>query len=92
MDFVLELLKKYEENGWALCKDERWRFTPAGFLLSNVLIGELLDAQTRQRTQISKPWQKEAIGEEAQMTLFDKRPVAAGLFGGRRLIGSNEFL
>jgi hypothetical protein len=56
-----------------------------------MLIGELLDAQTRQRTQISKPWQTESAAEDAQMTLFDKRPVAAGLFGGRRLIGRNEF-
>ena len=91
MDFVLELLHKYEENGWALYKDGRWRFTPTGFLISNTLIGEMLEAQTRQRTQISKPWQTESAGEEAQMTLFDKRPVAAGLFGGRRLIGRNEF-
>jgi oxygen-independent coproporphyrinogen-3 oxidase len=91
MDFVLELLHKYEESGWAFYKDGRWRFTPKGFMLSNTLIGELLEAQTRQRTQISKPWQTESAGEEAQMTLFDKRPVAAGLFGGRRLIGRNEF-
>jgi len=91
MDFVLELMHKYEKSGWAFFKDERWRFTPMGFLLSNTLIGELLDAQTKQRTQISKPWQTESAGEETQMTLFDKRPVAAGLFGGRRLIGRNEF-
>jgi len=91
MDFVLELLRKYEENGWAVFKEGRWRFTPTGFLLSTNLIGELLEAQTKQRTQINKPWQTETAGEEAQMTLFDKRPVAAGLFGGRRLIGRNEF-
>jgi len=63
-----------------------------GFLLSNVLIGEILEAQTKQRTQISKPWQSDSAGDDEQMTLFDKRPVAAGLFGGRRLIGRNEFL
>jgi oxygen-independent coproporphyrinogen-3 oxidase len=92
MDFVLELLKRYEQSGWTYFKEGRWKFTPMGFLLSNALIGELLDAQTRQRTQISKPWQTESESEDAQMTLFDKRPVAAGLFGGRRLIGRNEFL
>ena len=90
MDFVLELLRKYEENGWALYKDGRWRFTPKGFMLSNILIGELLDAQTRQRTQISRPWQSQTIVEETQMTLFDKRPIASGLFGGRRLAGRHE--
>jgi len=92
MDFVLELLHNYEQSGWASFQDGRWRFTPKGFMLSNSLIGEILEAQTRQRTQISKPWQTESAGEETQMTLFDKRPVAAGLFGGRRLIGRNELL
>jgi len=92
MDFVLELMRKYESNGWAQFKDGRWRFTPKGFMLSNTLIGELLDAQTRQRTQISKPWQTESAEEDSQMTLFDKRPVAAGLFGGRRLVGRQELV
>ncbi|MCL2627522.1 MAG: radical SAM family heme chaperone HemW [Oscillospiraceae bacterium] len=92
MDFVLELMHKYEEHGWAAQKEGRWRFTPKGFMVSNTLIGELLEAQTKQRTQISKPWQKDSTGEETQMTLFDKRPVAAGLFGGRRLVGRNELL
>jgi oxygen-independent coproporphyrinogen-3 oxidase len=87
LDFVLELLHKYEANGWALYKDGRWRFTPKGFMLSNTLIGEVLDAQTRQRTQISKPWQTSLGREEAQMTLFDRKPVAAELFGGRKLVG-----
>jgi len=91
MDYMLDLLRKYDEQGWAYCKDDRWRFTPMGFLLSNKLIGELLEAQTKQRNQINKPWQVETVGEEVQMTFFDKRPVAAGLFGGRRLIGRNEF-
>ncbi|MCL2220891.1 MAG: radical SAM family heme chaperone HemW [Oscillospiraceae bacterium] len=92
MDFVLELMHKYEENGWATFKDGRWRFTPKGFMVSNTLIGEILEAQTRQRTQISKPWQTDQVGDDTQLTLFDKRPVAAGLFGGRRLVGRNEFL
>ena len=42
-----ELLYGYEERGWAVQEPEsgRWHFTPTGFLLSNRLIGELLDAQ-----------------------------------------------
>jgi len=92
MDFVLEMMRKYETNGWALFKDGRWRFTPKGFLQWNTLVGELIDAQNRQRTQISKPWQAEAGGEEEQMSLFDKRPVAAGLFGGTRLVGRQELV
>ena len=92
MDLILELLKKYEENGWAQFNDGRWRFTPKGFMLSNKLISEILEAQTRQRTQISKPWQTELDGEEIQMTLFEEKPVGAGLFGGRRLVGQGERL
>ena len=48
MDLVLELLQKYELNGWVLHKNDRWAFTPTGFMLSNTLIGEVLDAQRKQ--------------------------------------------
>jgi len=92
MDYVLDLLRKYEEDGWAFFKDGRWRFTPKGFVISTTLIGELLDAQTKQRTLISKPWETEGTGEELQMTLFNKRPLQSGLFGGRRLVGSQELI
>ena len=83
MDFVLNLLHDYEESGWAQFKDGRWRFTPTGFLISNVLIGELLDAQTKQRTQVSRPWQSVSSGEDSQMTMFPKHPLESGLFGSR---------
>ena len=39
-----ELFAKYEANGLASKTNRRWRFTPKGFLVSNVLIGQLLDA------------------------------------------------
>jgi oxygen-independent coproporphyrinogen-3 oxidase len=70
MDYILELLRGYEEHGWAQFKDGRWRFTPQGFLLSNTLIVDLLDAQTRQRTETVRPWQT-ATGEDVQTTLFE---------------------
>lgn len=35
----------YEHKGWVTRVDQRWRFTPRGFLVSNQLIGELLDCQ-----------------------------------------------
>lgn len=38
-------LECYETKGWAERKDSRWRLTPQGFLLSNQLIGELLEIQ-----------------------------------------------
>ena len=37
--------QEYEQRGWAVQVDHRWRFTPQGFLLSNRLIGELLELQ-----------------------------------------------
>ncbi len=43
------LLQGYVRLGLAKQVDDRWRFTPRGFLLSNQLIGELLDAQAEQR-------------------------------------------
>ncbi|MCL1835599.1 MAG: radical SAM family heme chaperone HemW [Oscillospiraceae bacterium] len=87
MDLILDLMKKYESSGWMVFDEGRWRFTPKGFLLSNTLIGEILDAQARQRTQISKPWQTQQPGEEPQLTLFPKRPLEAGLFGRRKPSG-----
>lgn len=49
MDFapILALLTEYERQGWAEQAERRWRFTPEGFLRSNVLIGQLLEAQER---------------------------------------------
>ena len=44
-DPILALLVDYERQGWAERRDRRWRFTPEGFLRSNVLIGQLLEAQ-----------------------------------------------
>ena len=43
------LLHGYVRMGLAKQVLDRWRFTPRGFLLSNQLIGELLDAQAEQR-------------------------------------------
>lgn len=49
MDFdpLLALLTDYERRGWAQRQDRRWRLTPEGFLRSNALIGQLLEAQER---------------------------------------------
>jgi len=53
INLVLELLRKFESNGWSLFEGERWRLTPKGFILSNTLIGEILEAQEKQ-------WRKDA--------------------------------
>ena len=38
-------LLTYEHHGWAVRENGRWHLTPQGFLLSNRLIGELLEVQ-----------------------------------------------
>ena len=38
-------LQDYERHGWAKQEQGRWRLTPEGFLLSNQLIGQLLECQ-----------------------------------------------
>ena len=43
---IEEHLKTFEQYGWAMNLNGRWRLTPKGFLISNVLIGQVLDAQT----------------------------------------------
>jgi oxygen-independent coproporphyrinogen-3 oxidase len=53
-----ELLKDYSVRGLARFRDGRWSFTPPGFLLSNRLIGELLDAQTECKFHIGTPWRE----------------------------------
>ncbi|MDR2502486.1 MAG: radical SAM family heme chaperone HemW [Oscillospiraceae bacterium] len=70
MERIAELLAMYEEQGWALYRDGRWRFTAEGFLLSNTLIGELLDAQRRERIVRVAPWQTEPDFAALQTTLF----------------------
>lgn len=53
---IEELLKEYEKDGWTKrLAGDRWCFTPTGFLLSNLLIGSLLEAQAQERLN-GHPW------------------------------------
>ncbi|MBE6970446.1 MAG: radical SAM family heme chaperone HemW, partial [Ruminococcaceae bacterium] len=59
-DALEEMLDVFVANGWAVkgtTKNgtERWRFTPSGYLVSNVLIGVLLEAQTKEKFN-ANPW------------------------------------
>ena len=56
---LLPLLESYRKYGYTREVDGRWSFTPEGFLLSNSLIGELLDALTEKKYNISAPWKQE---------------------------------
>ncbi|MCL2829037.1 MAG: radical SAM family heme chaperone HemW [Oscillospiraceae bacterium] len=52
------LLLSYEKNGWAYRINGRWSLTPTGFLLSNQLISDILDAHAEQRVIVGMPWKK----------------------------------
>lgn len=49
------LLGEYEKKGWTKLTGERWSFTSSGFLLSNMLIGSLLEAQSDEKKS-ANPW------------------------------------
>lgn len=57
------LLSEYEKKGWAVRSKDRWSFTSSGFLLSNILIGTLLEAQSQEKMS-ANPWMIETIGQE----------------------------
>lgn len=50
-------LRDFAASGWAVEQDGRWHFTPSGFLVSNVLIGKLLEAQTARKAE-GNPWMR----------------------------------
>ncbi len=60
------VLEQMQERGWAVkvpnrqgnADRDRWRFTPSGFLVSNALIGILIEAQTREKFD-ANPWMRE---------------------------------
>jgi oxygen-independent coproporphyrinogen-3 oxidase len=53
---VHRVLKAFREKGWAVEEEDgRWHFTVSGFLISNTLIGILLEAQASARLD-STPW------------------------------------
>lgn len=59
MDFapLQARLEQFRAQGWAEQTDGRWHFTPQGFLLSNQLIGDLLERQEQAHWEdlVSRP-------------------------------------
>lgn len=58
-DALEPLLQSYRKYGYAKEQNGRWSFTPSGFLVSNSLIGELLDAQAEKKHNTASPWKRE---------------------------------
>ncbi len=59
------LLQEYEKDGWTKKFNGRWCFTPQGFLLSNILIGSLWEAQAEYRIS-GKPWMEEQLDTDVK--------------------------
>ena len=65
-DPIEQKLAEYEHRGWAARHDRRWHLTPQGFLLSNQLIGELLEIQEAATLSTTLPrLRQEAAGSKA---------------------------
>ncbi|MCL1829414.1 MAG: radical SAM family heme chaperone HemW [Oscillospiraceae bacterium] len=71
---IIELqLKLFEKHGWAILKDDgRWRFTSSGFLLSNTLIGALLEAQAERKLS-TNPWVRDVFDDMKDKYVFPAR-------------------
>ena len=65
---IHRVLRAFAEKGWAEETEGRWHFTVPGFLISNTLIGILLEAQASGRAD-SIPWMERAEREERKIVL-----------------------
>ena len=61
-------MELFERKGWAERDCERWHLTPAGFLISNVLINAVLEAQTGAKVE-NNPWMRDAFRQEKKQEL-----------------------
>ena len=65
---VERVLRAFREKGWVEQEEDRWHFTVPGYLISNTLIGILLEAQASSRNETA-PWAQRAgeAGEELNL-------------------------
>lgn len=71
-DKIEYLLGEYEKKGWAKHRNDRWCFTSSGFLLSNILIGTLLEAQSQAKMS-ANPWIIETdVEPEPEVRILDE--------------------
>ncbi len=77
-----EKLEFFREQGWTRKENERWSFTTAGFLVSNVLIGELLDVQAQQNA-VGTPYLQEVLEglHRQQLPMNEEQAFMQELFG-----------
>ena len=80
-DRIAEKMDYYVKHGFALKNGDRWCLTPRGFLVSNTIIAEVLEAQTWQRTEAA-PYIVSETEPENQITMFPQLKREAEWFRG----------
>ena len=65
---IHQVLRAFAEKGWAEQTGDRWHFTVPGFLISNTLIGIMLEAQASGRVEWT-PWLNDAFEAEKKINL-----------------------
>ena len=63
-----QTLQAFAEKGWAEKTGDRWHFTVPGYLISNTLIGILLEAQAGGRIE-GPPWLSEVFEAEKKINI-----------------------
>jgi len=77
---IKEKLRSFIPHGWAMETGDRWHLTPTGFLVSNTLIGDVLDVQASTRTHA--PWRRVEDTQQIEIDAFRNRMENSGLFHG----------
>lgn len=65
---IEQKLAEFEHHGWAARQDTRWHFTPQGFLISNQLIGELLEVQEKAALSELLPKHRRLLARKSRET------------------------
>lgn len=65
---IHKVLLVFQEKGWVEKTDDRWHFTVPGYLISNTLIGILLEAQAAGRAE-NIPWLERADAAEKRLSM-----------------------
>lgn len=61
-------MEVFAARGWAAENQGRWAFTPSGFLVSNQLIGALLEVQAGEKV-LTNPWMQAAFEKQEKQEL-----------------------
>lgn len=83
---LAEKLELFREKGWVQRTQSRWAFTTPGFLLSNLLIGELLEVQAAQNA-IGTPYLQEIVDamDKEDLPMGEEESFLQELMGTREM-------